>query len=58
MSILQEELKSTSKDVELTRLKEMLSQKEATKEDTDMEERDRAAKDTDAPDPQPIKVDP
>ncbi|KAM0856340.1 hypothetical protein ACQ4PT_049166 [Festuca glaucescens] len=55
VSILQEELEA--RDVELTRLKEMLSQKGAT-EDTPAEEINEAADDMNATtsDPQPIKL--
>lgn len=54
MSILQEELEA--KDLELRRLKEMLSQKEAT-EDTAVEESDEAGNDLNtASDPQQVKV--
>ena len=55
MSILQEELEA--KDVELARLKEMLSQKEAA-EDTAVEEIHEAADDMNATasSPQPIKI--
>ncbi|VAI73618.1 unnamed protein product [Triticum turgidum subsp. durum] len=55
VSILQEELEA--KDVELARLKEMLSQKEATEDDAVVEEREEAANDMNASsDPQPIKA--
>jgi hypothetical protein len=55
VSILQEKLQA--RDIELTRLKEMLSQKGAT-EDTPAEEINEAADDMNATtsDPQPIKL--
>ena len=54
LSILQEELEA--KDLEVARLKEMLSQKEAT-HDTAVEERDEAANDMNtASDPMEVKV--
>lgn len=54
MSILQEELEA--KDLELARLKEMLSHKEAT-HDEEIEERDEAANDmTTASDPMQVKM--
>jgi len=55
LSILQEELEA--KDLEVARLKEMLSQKEATHDTAVEEERDEAANDMNtASDPMEVKV--
>ena len=55
MSILQEELEA--KDLEVARLKEMLSQKEATRDTAVEEERDEAANDINtASDPMEVRV--
>ena len=55
VSILQEELEA--KDLEVARLKEMLSQKEATRDTAVEEERDEAANDINtASDPMEVRV--
>ncbi|KAL6864714.1 hypothetical protein ACP4OV_015865 [Aristida adscensionis] len=54
VSILQEELEA--KDLELKRLKEMLSQKEVIEERVMIEERDEAGNDLNNSDPRPVKV--
>ena len=55
LSILQEELEA--KDLEVARLKEMLSQKEATRDTAVEEERDEAANDINtALDPMEVRV--